>query len=103
MRPRDAIRTTKYVDIGNLTVAEIPVCLNMCCEVKNFLTKLRDLAATTSCAIGQRLFGLRTKSQMRPRDAIRTTKYVDIGNLTVAEIPVCLNNIKKDKVYPLSQ
>ena len=35
---------------------------------------------------------------MRPRDAIRTTKYVDIGNLTVAEIPVCLNNIKKDAV-----
>jgi hypothetical protein len=58
MRPRDAIRTTKYVDIGNLTVAEIPVrisvyapefkiftSLAVCCEVKNFLTKLRDLAA----------------------------------------------------------
>ncbi|KAJ6086621.1 hypothetical protein N7467_005535 [Penicillium canescens] len=33
--------------------------------------------------------------EMRPRDAMGITNYVNIGNVTIAEISVHLNNVKK--------
>jgi hypothetical protein len=36
--------------------------------------------------------------EMRPRDAMGITNYVNIGNVTIAEISVHLNNVRKPSV-----
>ncbi|KAJ5285550.1 hypothetical protein N7524_000856 [Penicillium chrysogenum] len=46
-------------------------------------------------AINGRILGSGAVFEMRPRDAMGLTNYVNVGNATIAEISVHSNNIKK--------
>lgn len=63
----------------------------------NEIAELRQKKFFTSqhTAVDGKILSSGALVEMRPRDAMGITNYVNIGNVTIAEISVHLNNVKK--------
>jgi hypothetical protein len=63
----------------------------------NEIAELRHKKFFTSqhTAVDGKILSSGALVEMRPRDAMGITNYVNIGNVTIAEISVHLNNVKK--------
>jgi hypothetical protein len=63
----------------------------------NEIAELRHKEFVTSqlTAVDGKFLSSGALVEMRPRDAIGIINYVNIGNVTIAEISVHLNNVRK--------